>query len=258
MCCLLRRIVPGLTCALALAALGHRLTTRAHAAEPAAPPTQSAAAHLALKSGDRVVLLGGTFIEREQKYGYFEAALVSRFPGEKIIVRNLGWSGDTVWCDSRAGFGSPADGFARLSRQLQELKPTVAIVAYGNNEAYAGPAGLDRFLSGLKTLLDALAPGGARIVLVSPLEHENLGPPLADPVVYNQHAKLYSDALARLAAERGLPFVNLLRSTQPGRQPGPAAVYRQRRPLHGGRLLAGRAEDAGRSGTARHALAGRR
>ena len=106
------------------------------------------------------MLLGGTFIEREQKYGYFEAALVSRFPGEKIIVRNLGWSGDTVWCDSRAGFGSPADGFARLSRQLQELKPTVAIVAYGNNEAYAGPAGLDRFLSGLKTLLDALAPGG--------------------------------------------------------------------------------------------------
>ncbi len=160
MCSILRRIVPGLACALALAALGHRLTTGAPAAELAAPPTQSAATPLVLKSGDRVVLLGGTFIEREQKYGYFEAALVSRFPGEKIIVRNLGWSGDTVWCDSRAGFGSPADGFARLSRQLQELKPTVAIVAYGNNEAYAGPAGLDRFVSGLKTLLDALAPGG--------------------------------------------------------------------------------------------------
>ena len=39
-----------------------------------------AAEPFALKDGDRVVLVGGTLIEREQRYGYWEAALSSRVP----------------------------------------------------------------------------------------------------------------------------------------------------------------------------------
>ncbi len=159
-----------------------------------------------------MILLGGTFIEREQNYGYFEAGLVSRFPGRKIIVRNLGWSGDTVWGEARAGFGSPADGFNQLQRQVQSLQPTVILVAYGNNEAFAGPAGLERFVAGLKTLLDALSATRARIVLLSPLEHEDHGPPLADPAQYNQSIRLYSDAIAAVAQQRGLQFANIFRS----------------------------------------------
>ncbi len=162
------------------------------------------------------MLLGGTFIERDQEYGYLEAALLSRFPGQKIVVRNLGWSGDTVWCDSRAGFGSAADGFRRLVELVSQLKPTVILIAYGNNEAFAGPAGLDAFAAGMKSLLDALAPTGARVVLFSPLEHENLGPPFADPTAYNGNVKLYSDAIARIAAERGLRFCDILRTLSRG------------------------------------------
>ncbi len=59
-----------------------------------------AAEPFTLKDGDRVVLIGNTLIEREQRYGYWELALTARFPG--VTFRNLGWSGDTVWGEARA------------------------------------------------------------------------------------------------------------------------------------------------------------
>src|SRR6185312_6387245 len=63
-----------------------------------------------LVDGDRVVLIGGTLIERDQSFGYLEARLTRRYPDRSITFRNLGWSGDTVEGISRAGFGPPSDG----------------------------------------------------------------------------------------------------------------------------------------------------
>lgn len=66
------------------------------------PLSVQAADAFALREGDRVVLIGSTLIEREQRYGYWETALTERYPG--VTFRNLGWSGDTVFgtaqCDS--------------------------------------------------------------------------------------------------------------------------------------------------------------
>ena len=59
---------------------------------------------LKLDDGDRVVFLGNTLIEREQRYGWWELALTARFPGKKVTFRNLGWSGDTVFGEARAGY----------------------------------------------------------------------------------------------------------------------------------------------------------
>ncbi len=56
-----------------------------------------AADALELRDGDRVIFLGGTFIEREQKYGYWETVLTLRHADKHLTFRNLGWSGDTVW-----------------------------------------------------------------------------------------------------------------------------------------------------------------
>ena len=56
---------------------------------------------LQLESGDRVLLLGSTLIERAQKYGLIEHALTTRFPKSDVIFRNLGWSGDTVFGHAR-------------------------------------------------------------------------------------------------------------------------------------------------------------
>src|SRR5437870_13651933 len=82
-----------------------------------------------LTDGDRVVLLGGTLIEREQRYGYWETALTGRHPDRNVLFRNLGWSGDTVFGEARAGFGTPADGFQRLKEHVRAVDPTVIVVA---------------------------------------------------------------------------------------------------------------------------------
>src|SRR5580693_1391931 len=47
---------------------------------------------LELRDHDRVVLIGNTLIERDQRYGYLETALTERFSDRNITFRNLGWS----------------------------------------------------------------------------------------------------------------------------------------------------------------------
>lgn len=114
-------------------------------------------APLELRDGDRVVLLGGTLIEREQRYGYWETALALAWPDRNVTFRNLGWSGDTVWTESRGIFDPPAKGYERMLEHVARLKPTVILLGYGNAEAFAGPEGLDRFITQYGKLLDDLS-----------------------------------------------------------------------------------------------------
>jgi lysophospholipase L1-like esterase len=167
------------------------------------PPT------LTLADGDRVVLLGSTLVEREGSYGYLETALTARFHTARIQFRNLGWSGDTVFGEARAGFGSPADGFAQLKEHVLALKPTVIYLNYGANESFAGPAGLQQFNDGLAALLAMLDQTQARVVFLTPPPQEDLGRPLPDPSEHNRHVKLYASAIADVARQRQAPLVNL-------------------------------------------------
>jgi lysophospholipase L1-like esterase len=161
-----------------------------------------------LRDNDRVVFLGGTFFEREQFYGYLEHALIAGAPSKNIVVRNLGWSGDNVWGDARAVFGQRADGFKRLISDVQLCEPTVVVVHYGENEAYAGSTGLSEFQAGLDTLLDALEATGARIVLLGPRRHEPRKG-LKAPEDYNANLATYSAAIAATAQTRGHWFFDM-------------------------------------------------
>ncbi|HLN30426.1 MAG TPA: SGNH/GDSL hydrolase family protein [Gemmataceae bacterium] len=162
-----------------------------------------------LVDGDRVVFLGNTLIEREQRYGYWETMLARRFNSGHLIFRNLGWSGDTVFGDARAGFGSTAEGFQHLKEQVSSVHPTVIFIAYGENESFEGKTGLAHFGEGLNVLLDTLLPTKARMVLLSPLPQEDLGRPLPVPTEHNVNLRLYGDALREVAKKRGLFFVDL-------------------------------------------------
>jgi lysophospholipase L1-like esterase len=162
-----------------------------------------------LADGDRVAWVGNTLIEREQQYGYWETALTRRFPDRNITFRNLGWSGDTVFGHARAGFDSTADGFRRLTEHVLALRPTLLFIAYGGNDAFEGEAGLPHFREGLRALLDSFAATRARVVILSPLPHEDLGRPLPDPAEYNAHLLHYRDALREEADRRGYSFVDL-------------------------------------------------
>lgn len=175
------------------------------------PSTAAAIETFELRDGDRVVMLGNTLIEREQRYGYWEAELTRHYPTRNIIFRNLGWSGDTVFGEARARFGTAADGFRHLKEHVEALKPTVILIGYGTNESFEGQEGLPRFLEGLNGLLDTLAVTKARLVLLSPVRQENLGRPLPDPAVQNQHLQLYGDALRTVAQQRNYPFVDLFK-----------------------------------------------
>jgi lysophospholipase L1-like esterase len=172
-------------------------------------PCACAVEPLKLKDGDRVVFLGNTLIEREQLSGWWELALTMHFPGKKVVFRNLGWSGDTVFGHARAGFGSVADGFKHLEEHTLSLKPTVIFVAYGTNESFEGPDGLPNFTRGLNTLLDRLEKTRARIILLSPLRQADMGRPFPDPTRQNRNLRLYADTIREVASKRKHTFIDL-------------------------------------------------
>src|SRR5262249_42786070 len=134
------------------------------------PAFSASAGEFQFKDGDRVALVGSTLIEREQKYGYWELALTTRHPNKTINFRNLGWSGDTVWGESRVGFDldNPQKGFERLRDGVLAVKPTVIIVGYGTNESFAGEAGLPRVQKRVDKKLGAVAPTQARVGMLAP------------------------------------------------------------------------------------------
>ena len=176
----------------------------------AAPQKRPAARQpFEFKDADRVVLLGGTFIERAQRYGWVETELQLASPGKKISFRNLGWSGDTVWAESRGIFDAPSVGYARMIEQVREMRPTVILMNYGSNEAFKGPAGIDSFLEQYERLINDLSVTNAQIVLLSPIPQFKMSAPLPDPARINGLTKQYVDAIRDFASEQQLGFVDL-------------------------------------------------
>ena len=156
-----------------------------------------------------MVLIGDTFIERDQQYGYLETVITLAHPDKNLTFRNLGWSGDTVRGLSRAGFDPPEAGFRELAKQLTATRPSVVIVGYGMADSFDGKEGLPRFTKGLEALLDLVSTMKARVVLLSPIAHEDLGRPLPDPAAHNRDLRLYRDAIRDAARRRGAGFVDL-------------------------------------------------
>lgn len=161
-----------------------------------------------LADGDRVVFIGGTFIEREGNYGWLETLLTVANSPKKVTFRNLGWSGDTVWGESRAYFGKPPEGYKNLLALVAELKPTVIYLNYGNNEAHAGEAGVEAFAKQYNKLLDDLTKiGNPRIVVIAPLPYE-AGFSGFDPAEYNKKLEQYQNVIKQTAEGRKLTYIS--------------------------------------------------
>jgi lysophospholipase L1-like esterase len=170
---------------------------------------------------ERIAFVGNDFFEHEADQCYIETALTARFPDKDLVFRNLGYSGDTVRADARnlcAGwddFGPPDQGFNRLRDLIGHIQPTVIFVAYGMNESFAGESGLADFQSGLDRMLDMLSASRARIVLLSPIAHQKLPPPLPDPAEHDRSLEIYTRAIESTANKRGLFFVDLFHGFSP-------------------------------------------
>ncbi|MEP6663453.1 MAG: PVC-type heme-binding CxxCH protein, partial [Verrucomicrobiota bacterium] len=178
-----------------------------------------------LRDGDRIVLIGDTLIEREQEFGYLETHFHLQFPDRRFIVRNLGWSADTPGGASRGrfDFAQPEKGFEQITQQITALKPTVVFIGYGMANSFAGEDGIPGFKSELNKLIDSIqkicGEKSVRFVLLSPIRHEKLAPPLPDGFRHNEQLAHYSTAIAEIAHERNFSFVSLFDLLPSGGKP---------------------------------------
>jgi glucose/arabinose dehydrogenase/lysophospholipase L1-like esterase len=163
-----------------------------------------------LNQGDHISLLGNGLADRFQHDGWLETLIQAQFPDRKISVRNLGFTGDEISqrmrCDN---FGSPDDWLTRT-------KADVVFAFFGYNESFAGAAGLGKFKQDLSKFIKDTAKHSynskapARLVLFAPIAHENLHDAnLPDGAANNLNLKLYSEAMAEVAKEHDVQFVDL-------------------------------------------------
>jgi len=162
-----------------------------------------------LSDGDRVVFLGNSLFEEDLRYGLLEYTLATRFSDREVTFRNLGWSGDTVFGESRGYFTTPPDAYGHLIKQLTESEPTTVFIAYGAIESLEGEVGIPRFREGLESLLDTIDELGAEAVLLSPVPHFQKGSPVKDLDAYHEQLISYSDVLSETALDRDLLFIDL-------------------------------------------------
>jgi putative heme-binding domain-containing protein len=218
--------------------------------------TVSASQPFELHKGDHVCIIGNALAERMQHSSWLETLIYARYPQHDLVFRNLSYSGDEVngyrdlysrmrsmdfgsqdqWLAGEAPIPQPKklnpDAPVRKNRfELTNTQADVVFAFYGYNESYAGAAGLEKFKHDLHQFIKhTLAQryngkSSPRLVLFSPIAHENLGDPnLPDGVENNGRLKSYTAAMAEVARADGVPFVDLFtpthwRFTQPSGGP---------------------------------------
>lgn len=198
------------TAALTCLAAGSAALAQDTASAPAAATAPAEKTGFEFKDGDRLVMIGNTVIEREQHYSTFEPRLTLALGDAKVTVRNLAWSGDTVYGHARSYFGPPEEGLERLSKHLELLKPTVVLLCYGSEMAFDGLKDLPGFLTGYRNLLELIRKQspGVRIIIASPPPLENLPPPLPDQTDANKDLSSFRDALRKFAGSQNAYFVD--------------------------------------------------
>lgn len=177
--------------------------------QPASVPASAARVPFEWRDGDHVVLLGATFLEREQQYGHVEALLSASAGARRVTFRNLGWDGDTVFAESRGIFDSPDVGYQRMIEHVRAEEPTVIVVCYGQNEALSPGQWQDAFRTRMRRLLDDLSSTGATIVLLSPHELLPAERPVPGPSRFNPRISAAVELLRSVAEQHGTAFVNL-------------------------------------------------
>ncbi|MFP6763731.1 MAG: PVC-type heme-binding CxxCH protein, partial [Planctomycetaceae bacterium] len=181
-----------------------------------ATPILKADGVVGLRKGDRIVLIGGTFAEREQYFGHIEAQLQATFPQLELTIRDQGFTADEVRFRPRSlDFGEP-------DKHLTLARADVILACFGFAESFDGPAGVATFEQELRDFIahtnkqNYSGRGAPRLVLVSPLAHENLNSPnLPDGSQTNPNLELYTRAMAKVCSETATPFVDLFQITLP-------------------------------------------
>ncbi len=169
---------------------------------------------LELKAGDGIAVVGSGFALTLMRDGFFESLFQAAFPDQKLVFRNLAAAGDTV------SNGCP-DGKSLSENLMNAARSEVVLAFYGAVESRAGSAGLPAFQKELtalvKNLYSVASTGGkpARLVLFGPPARERILELFStEGEQANANLKLYSEAVAAVALENGVPFVDLYTATE--------------------------------------------
>jgi len=173
------------------------------------PPATFKDGKFELGQDEVVVFIGQENLVREAKSGELESRLATAFAAKTPVFRSMAWEADTVheqWRDLNFG---PWKG------QLETAGATTLFVQFGQAEALQGQGGLAKFKADYHKLLDDLSRHTPRIVLLSPVGFmaSNRPPDLTTP----EHRKVlltYASAVADIAKQRGLPYVDLTEVTR--------------------------------------------
>ena len=169
---------------------------------------------LQIDQEESIVFIGNTFAERMHLFCYVETFLHSKLPNHRLKVRNMGWSADEVSLRPRPR------GFGHLHRYLQQEQADLIFACFGMNESFKGSKGLQEFHRDLDELIKDLQShqyngrSAPRIVLVSPIAHENLGGLMPDGKRHNKNLERYTRALTEVAERHKLRFVDLFTPTR--------------------------------------------
>ncbi|QNN23051.1 hypothetical protein HED60_12480 [Planctomycetales bacterium ZRK34] len=172
------------------------------------PVSAADAAPFELEKGDHIVYLGNGLADRMQHHGWLETIIQSARPELELVFRNHGFAGDTVTDRPRSkDFPSP-DEYLTLS------KASVIFAFFGYNESFANKP--DEFAKQLGQWIDDTRKknysgnGAPRIVLFSPIGHEDLhSPNLPDGQANNVRLAAYTHAMSEVAKQKNVAFVNL-------------------------------------------------
>jgi putative heme-binding domain-containing protein len=173
----------------------------------------ASAAPVEFHKGEKIAMVGGSLAERMNLFGHFETLLHTRLADRELVVRNFGWPADEVSRRQR-----PND-YTKLDDPLQVFGPETFLGFFGYNESFAGPAGVAKFREDYANFVETYAKkygagGKARFILVSPVAYEDASDPLRpDGTTENVNLKRYTEAIQRVANEKGLVFVDLYTPT---------------------------------------------
>lgn len=169
---------------------------------------------VSFSKGERIALVGGSFGDVLGQEGTFEALLHSRFAKDELVVRNFCRPADAVDVRQRPG------NYTAIDDPLKVFGPDTFVCFFGFNESFAGEAGVAKFVADYGKFLDDTAKaypakGGApKFVLVSPAAAESAGGGhLPDAKAQNANLAAYAKAVASLAGQRGLAFVDAFAAT---------------------------------------------
>ena len=160
------------------------------------------------EKGDTVAIIGNGLADRMQHDGWSETLIQSATPGMELKFRHMGLTGD------RPNKYPRSRGFTPMPQYLQQVGADVIIAMFGYNESFdTKPEDHEENLTKMIAEFRKAMPNGEsfpRIVLCSPIGHENLGDRNLPTGRANNKRLLAMTEATRVAADKnGVAFVDL-------------------------------------------------